>query len=566
MPSTAISIFIAALTLGSSWKSATASAVKSKSSLGFMREAYTTNAICNKNNCINPVFPGMEDMHRLEQVKWISSTLQKTAPSMAFCRSAISYDPALPVPNDSTAVKDLVQKQDNAASTAFYYHVAGLGMEAWDYQKPEEADDCIKSIWRMVCFTYFPRAELGVVEGGFSTYIRPCRSSCTNYVRMCNVECCDESVQCSFEHEKSISPTQIVKTQGYIPHDGPSSLCTGAARRSTTPLIGFWALVLLKALFSIDGASIAGGMRFLFPRLGGRKFFLIGGLVLLALSVQGCNYDVPIHRVGNWRSEPDYLIRHEFIPPGGSAKAANINSCSLNRLSMSLQCSGRGSCKLWNSANPGNTLSFCECDTHWADPECRTPRKSQAVAYVLSLFLGMFGADQFYLGFTQRGLVKLFTLGGMGVWWIVDIIRIGSAPVFSNSSFRVAADLPHFAYVLSVVMFALFLGFVIAYQVTTRSRAQKRKERMMLTEDEERQKAAPAPFTDAYKVRSSGIGAGGRQGMAGHQGKLPVLAKDLLYGAGGYGSRTMGPMPPTGGLMPMSMGTMPMANMKIPYR
>jgi hypothetical protein len=31
---------------------------------------------------------------------------------------------------------------------------------------------------------------------------------------------------------------------------------------------------------------------------------------------------------------------------------------------------------------------MCECDPDWADPECRTKRKSQAVAYTLALFLG----------------------------------------------------------------------------------------------------------------------------------------------------------------------------------
>merc|ERR1719389_186536 len=114
---------------------------------------------------------------------------------------------------------ELVERQDNAASTMFYYHLAGLGMEAWDYQKPEESDDCVKSIWRMVCFTYFPRAQIGVPEGGFSDYIRPCKSSCQNYVRACGVECCDESVQCVFTHKKAISATQVITTEGYLPHD-----------------------------------------------------------------------------------------------------------------------------------------------------------------------------------------------------------------------------------------------------------------------------------------------------------------------------------------------------------
>jgi len=468
-------------------------AVAEFSALAAIKEAYTTNAICRKNNCINPIFPGMEDMHRLQQAKWVTSTLQKTAPSMGFCRNAIAYDPALPIPDGTgSSVKALVQRQDNAASTMFYYHLAGLGYEAWDYQQPEFANDCVKAIWRMTCFTYFPRAQVGAQEGSVSNYIRPCQSSCMNYISTCAVECCDESVKCVFSHTKALSATQVVTTKGYEPHDGPSSLCTGGARRSAAPL---GLVALLVALFSIDGSAV----RSLF----GRKAFFIAALAIVALSLQGCDYDVPVHRVGNWRANPDYLMAHEYIPPGGSPKFASLNSCSLQRLSATLQCSGRGVCKLWDSNNVANQLAFCECDRDWADPECRTARKSQAKAYMLSMFFGMFGADQFYLGHTLAGLAKLFTLGGFGIWWVADIVRIGSAPVYSNT-YRTAADLPHWAYVLSTVMFAIFLGFVLAYKVTTSFRARKRREAMMLQTNEENRQFEAKPFGDAYKVKKDG--------------------------------------------------------------
>lgn len=41
-----------------------------------------------------------------------------------------------------------------------------------------------------------------------------------------------------------------------------------------------------------------------------------------------------------------------------------------------------------------------------------------------SLFLGILGVDRFCLGYTCLGAAKLLTLGGIGVWWVVDLILL----------------------------------------------------------------------------------------------------------------------------------------------
>lgn len=48
--------------------------------------------------------------------------------------------------------------------------------------------------------------------------------------------------------------------------------------------------------------------------------------------------------------------------------------------------------------------------------------KNWLIAFCLSFGFGYFGADRFYLNSLWLGLFKLFTLGGLGVWYAIDIV------------------------------------------------------------------------------------------------------------------------------------------------
>lgn len=57
-------------------------------------------------------------------------------------------------------------------------------------------------------------------------------------------------------------------------------------------------------------------------------------------------------------------------------------------------------------------------------PYASTPGKSFVVTWILSLLLGGLGVDRFYLGKVGTGIAKLLTLGGFGIWSIIDLIII----------------------------------------------------------------------------------------------------------------------------------------------
>ncbi len=45
---------------------------------------------------------------------------------------------------------------------------------------------------------------------------------------------------------------------------------------------------------------------------------------------------------------------------------------------------------------------------------------------VMSIIFGSLGVDRFIMGHVGLGILKLITLGGCGVWWLIDVILVAT--------------------------------------------------------------------------------------------------------------------------------------------
>jgi hypothetical protein len=63
-------------------------------------------------------------------------------------------------------------------------------------------------------------------------------------------------------------------------------------------------------------------------------------------------------------------------------------------------------------------------------------RRSRGVALGLGVFGGFFGLHRFYVGKTKTAIAMLVTLGGVGIWWLYDLVLL------ATGEFTDAADKP----------------------------------------------------------------------------------------------------------------------------
>ncbi|MBY0244008.1 MAG: TM2 domain-containing protein [Sphingobacteriaceae bacterium] len=82
--------------------------------------------------------------------------------------------------------------------------------------------------------------------------------------------------------------------------------------------------------------------------------------------------------------------------------------------------------------NAGATTTISAKKDQLSSPAAASADKSQIIALVLVLLVGGLGIHRFYLGYPVAGVIQLLTLGGCGIWSLIDLIRIVTGDLKPN--------------------------------------------------------------------------------------------------------------------------------------
>ncbi|XP_014238014.1 TM2 domain-containing protein almondex isoform X2 [Trichogramma pretiosum] len=129
-----------------------------------------------------------------------------------------------------------------------------------------------------------------------------------------------------------------------------------------------------------------------------------------------CSVREQVDCVGNKNFTKTYICRYCYQTEPSEHKCLKKNAC--NSVASPKQYY-RSNCTVYgNILCLGNRIFNKNLPCNW------TSGYRWSTALILSITLGGFGADRFYLGHWQEGIGKLFSFGGLGVWTLIDVMLI----------------------------------------------------------------------------------------------------------------------------------------------
>ena len=96
--------------------------------------------------------------------------------------------------------------------------------------------------------------------------------------------------------------------------------------------------------------------------------------------------------------------------------------------------------------------------------------KDWATTFILSFFMGMFGLHRFYTGYIGIGIAQALTLGGLGLWSLIDWISIctNNYRDYENKMLKdyvkalgIGAMCVIFAFLTFIILSSLLIGLLI---------------------------------------------------------------------------------------------------------
>lgn len=89
------------------------------------------------------------------------------------------------------------------------------------------------------------------------------------------------------------------------------------------------------------------------------------------------------------------------------------------------------------------------------------PVFSRIKVFIISLTLGILGIDRIYIGDYNKGIIKFITLGGLGIWYFIDLFHIGIGNKISNEEYYWICDVNKTCQYESDVIFKVAVWFIV---------------------------------------------------------------------------------------------------------